>query len=306
MVSTKFINGKRVSVGLAILGGLGGVAALIANPALSSNAARTEILMSILSDMADYLLYAFGAFGLFWIGAHRWVKCRHIARHRWPRLSQIGRELTFSLSSQIVMSAVSIHIVTNSTQIMANMTPATGVGGWVWAVMLTFLLFTIEDTCFYWTHRAMHHPKLFRCFHSLHHESHDPTPFTAYSFHPLEAVVQSVNGLPTLLPLIFLPWDPIALAVYGFGQIGFNVIGHLGYEVYPANWNRLPVIRWKTPGLHHYLHHQMVGGNYALYFRWWDKWCGTEFADFEARYDRLFTARSLPSEASLHTSSTRG
>jgi len=36
------------------------------------------------------------------------------------------------------------------------------------------------------------------------------------------------------------------------------------------------------------MHHQRVGGNYALYFRWWDRICGTEFKDFAARYDRLF------------------
>jgi Delta7-sterol 5-desaturase len=104
---------------------------------------------------------------------------------------------------------------------------------------------------------------------------------------------------------MFLPWDTTALAVYGFGQIAFNLIGHLGYEVYPANWNQLLMRRWKTPGLHHYLHHQMVSGNYGLYFRWWDKWCRTEFADFEARYDRIFATSSSKSEACLHTASTR-
>jgi sterol desaturase/sphingolipid hydroxylase (fatty acid hydroxylase superfamily) len=305
MMEVKIMNLKKVSLGWAVVGAFGGIAALSVNPLLMSGAVRGDILKSILGDLEDYLFNAFGAFGLFWVGAHRWIAGRQIARKRWPRLPQIGRELAFSFSSQLVMAAVAIYIVTNSSQIMANMTPASGVAGWAWAVALTLLLFAIEDTFFYWTHRAMHHPKLFRHFHAVHHESYDPTPFTAYSFHPLEAIVQSLNGLPTLLPLIFLPWDPLALAVYGFGQIAFNVIGHLGYEVYPANWNRLPGLRWKTPGLHHYLHHQMVGGNYGLYFRWWDKYCGTEFADFEARYDRIFNAPSSPSQASLHTISTR-
>jgi Delta7-sterol 5-desaturase len=292
MIRTKFKSRNMKSIGWAALGALGAVVALSAHPLLASDANRIEILTSILGDVGDYLLYACGAFGLFWVVCHRLMKHRQVARKRWPRLSQIARELMFSLSSQLVMAAVSIYIVMNSTQMMANMTPATSAVGWAWAVALTFLLFAIEDTSFYWTHRAMHHPTLFRLFHSVHHDSHDPTPFTAYSFHPLEAVVQSLNGLPTLLPLMFLPWDPTVLIVYGFGQIAFNVIGHLGYEVYPAYWNRLPGLRWKTPGLHHYLHHQMVGGNYALYFRWWDKWCGTELADFEARYDRIFAPRS--------------
>jgi Delta7-sterol 5-desaturase len=305
MVPMKFISLRKTSLGWAVFGGFGAIAALLAHPLLASDTLRAEVLTSILSDVSDYLLYAFGAFGLFWIVAHCWVKARQIARHRWPRLSQIGRELIFSISSQLVMSAVAIYLVLNSSEIIANMTPADDALGWAWAVALIFILFAVEDSSFYWTHRAMHHPKLFPHFHRVHHESYDPTPFTAYSFHPLEAIVQSLNGLPTLLPLMFLPWDPTAMAVYGFGQIAFNVIGHLGYEVYPASWNRLPVLRWKTPGLHHYLHHQMVGGNYGLYFRWWDKWCGTEFADFEARYDRIFATCSSQSEACLHTASTR-
>ncbi len=304
MVSVKFLSIKKVSLGWAVFGSITAIIALLVHPSLTSHIARTEILLSIISDIEEYLFYGVGAFGLFWIGMHRFIKNRQISRKRWPRLSQIGRELIFSISSQLVMSAVGIYIILNSSQIMANMTPTTDAIGLAWAVILTFMLFAIEDTSFYWTHRAMHHPKLFRHFHKVHHESYDPTPFTAYSFHPLEAIVQSLNGLPTLLPLLFLPWDPIAIAVYGFGQIAFNVIGHLGYEVYPANWNRLPGLRWKTPGLHHYLHHQMVGGNYALYFRWWDRYCGTEFADFEARYDRIFNiTTSTESATSLHSSS---
>jgi Delta7-sterol 5-desaturase len=305
MVSMKSENLKKVSLCWGILGGLGATVAILANPLLITNAVRAEVLISIVDDTRDYLFYACGSFVLAWMAFHRWIKLRQIARQRWPRLAQIGREIIFSMSSQIVMSAIGIYTVLNTSQIMANMTPASDAAGWAWTICLTFFLFAIEDTSFYWTHRAMHHPKLFRHFHRVHHESHDPTPFTAYSFHPLEAIVQSLNGLPTLILLMFLPWDPTALAIYGFGQIAFNVIGHLGYEVYPANWNRLPGLRWKTPGLHHYLHHQMVGGNYALYFRWWDKYCGTEFVDFEARYDRIFATPSSQSEAPLHTASTR-
>jgi Delta7-sterol 5-desaturase len=304
MMRIKFGHLKSTSLLWAFAGGLLATAVLLVHPVLNTAQLRAELLQSIVSGVQEYLLYAAGAFGLFWVAAHRWIKRRQISRSRWPRLSQVVRELTFSLSSQLVMTAVGVYIVIGSDQIMANMTPAVGLKGWASALLLTFLMFAIEDTSFYWTHRAMHHPRLFRWYHAVHHQSYDPTPFTAFSFHPLEAVVQSLNGLPTVIPLMFLPWDPIALTVYAIGSITFNVIGHLGYEVYPASWNRLPLLRWKTPGLHHYLHHQMVGGNYGLYFRWWDRWCGTEFPDFEARYDRIFAARSAQSEARLHAAST--
>ncbi len=212
----------------------------------------------------------------------------------------------FSVSSQIIMSAVALYLLTGSAAIMANVDTGADWTDWFWGAGLCFILFAVEDTVFYWTHRAMHHPRLFAAFHRVHHESVDPTPFTAFSFHPLEAAVQGMNGLAILAVLMLLPWHPVALAVFGIGQIAFNVIGHLGYEVYPKTWNRIPLLRWKTPALHHYQHHQNVGGNYALYFRWWDTICGTEFRDFEARYDRIFDAStSTLSRPYLHESSTK-
>jgi lathosterol oxidase len=39
-----------------------------------------------------------------------------------------------------------------------------------------------HDAYFYWAHRIMHHPKLFKHFHRAHHRSITPTPWAAYSF----------------------------------------------------------------------------------------------------------------------------
>ncbi len=304
MVFVKSIHARPSSPWWAAIGAALALTALFAHPILADSVARSEVMMSLASDLGDYLIYATAAFGLFWALLHPLLAKRQISRRRWPKFSQISRELAFSLSSQVVLTAAGLYIVMETPHVMTNMMTAPSLLGWMWVIVLTFILFVAEDTAFYWTHRAIHHPLFFRHIHHVHHESHDPTPFTAFSFHPCEAVIQSINGLAVLAALALLPWHPAAIAAYGVGQIAFNIIGHLGYELYPASWNRLPLLRWKTPGLHHYLHHQMVGGNYALYFRWWDKWCGTEFADFEARYDRVFRDRSAQSHPPLHTMST--
>lgn len=163
-------------------------------------------------------------------------------------------------------------------------------GPWdvIYVPFVTLVVLILDDTYFYWTHRLMHHPMLFERVHRVHHESVDPTPFTAFSFHPLEAIVLGIGGLSILPAVLLLPWHPIAVIAAGTFSTLFNVIGHLGYEIYPRGWTRFPILRWKTPGYHHYMHHQRVQGNYGLYFRWWDRLCGTEFKDFESRYDRLF------------------
>jgi lathosterol oxidase len=53
------------------------------------------------------------------------------------------------------------------------------------------LMLLLHDAWFYWTHRLMHHPKIFRHVHLVHHRSINPSPWAAYSFHPIEAVIEA-------------------------------------------------------------------------------------------------------------------
>jgi Delta7-sterol 5-desaturase len=289
-----------IVIGAAIIGAF----AAFLHPATPASSAGQSVITEFAAGFAEYLYYSAGFFALFWIILHRFLPNRQIARRRWPKLSQISRELLFSVCSQFVMLGVGAWIAFGETAIVANMYSDIGQYGWAYFAFITFMLFAVDDTVFYWAHRWMHHPRLFKAFHRVHHESTDPTPFTSFSFHPLEAVILALEGTALILMLMVLPWHPVALAIYGLGSLLFNIIGHLGYEIYPASWNRIPILRWKTTAMHHYLHHQMVGGNFGLYFRWWDKMCGTEFADYEARYDRFFAAASRKSSPRLETIST--
>lgn len=266
------------------------LAGLVATAALDQRGMAS--IAALVSDIGsngvgEYLGLSIAFFLLFWLGLHQWLRSRQLSRRRWPRLRQISRELLFGVSAQFVMLGVGAWTSVEFASVEANRYAEIGDYGWLYLAFVTFVLFAADDTVFYWTHRAMHHQRLFDAFHRVHHESTDPTPFTSFSFHPLEAVVQSIGSLVLVPVMMLLPWHPLALLIYSIGSISFNLIGHLGYEVYPRGWTRLPVLRWKTTALHHYQHHQMVGGNYALYFRWWDRWCGTEFRDFEARFDRV-------------------
>jgi Delta7-sterol 5-desaturase len=288
MTLVKHISFSRTAAWVPVAAAVIGLTAVVLHPDAEGTTFLSMLTNIRDNGVAEYLTVTIAVFALFWVGLHRWLQKRQLSRRRWPSGRQISRELLFSLCAQFIMLGVGIWVAFGNTAIAANVYTDIGDYGWAYLILLTFALFAIDDTVFYWTHRAMHHPRLFRAFHRVHHESTDPTPFTSYSFHPLEAVVQSLGGIVIIPLLMVVPWHPAALAVFGMGNLLFNLIGHLGYEVYPANWNRIPVLRWKNPALHHYLHHQMVGGNYALYFRWWDKWCGTEIPDFEARYDRIF------------------
>lgn len=144
------------------------------------------------------------------------------------------------------------------------------------------LLLLLHDTYFYWAHRMMHHPRLFKTFHRAHHRSVTPTPWAAYSFAVPEAAVM----------FLFVPLWAYFIAAPGWAwftwlniQILRNVMGHAGIEVHPRWWLASPLTRWICTTTHHDLHHS--GGfkhNYGFYFTWWDQWMGTEHPRYAARF----------------------
>jgi sterol desaturase/sphingolipid hydroxylase (fatty acid hydroxylase superfamily) len=147
-----------------------------------------------------------------------------------------------------------------------------------------FIMLLMHDTYFYWTHRMMHHPALFRYFHLVHHKSTNPSPWAAYSFHPLEAIVE-VGIVP--LFLFTIPIHKIHLPFFFLFMIVHNIYGHLGYELSPKGFARNLIGRWIVTSVNHNQHHQYFKGNYGLYFTFWDRMMGTLRADYEERYDAV-------------------
>jgi len=144
------------------------------------------------------------------------------------------------------------------------------------------LFLVLHDGYFYWTHRAMHHPRLYHYFHKTHHRSHNPTPFTAYNFAPLEAIVE-FGFVP--IALLLVPIHSGALYIVMGIMIFKNASSHAGYEIMPRSWAKLPVLGWLTTVTHHDMHHERGTGNYGFYFTWWDRAMGTEHSNYLQRLD---------------------
>jgi sterol desaturase/sphingolipid hydroxylase (fatty acid hydroxylase superfamily) len=151
----------------------------------------------------------------------------------------------------------------------------------LWIAGSFALTVVAHDTWFYWSHRIMHRPALFRTFHRRHHRSFNPTPFTAYSFDIGEAAVMAAFA-PLWLFLVPVCWP--AFGLFMLHQVARNVIGHCGYELFPANREGRPLFDWMTTVTHHDLHHAQAGSNYGLYFTWWDRLMGTENPNYHARF----------------------
>ena len=95
---------------------------------------------------------------------------------------------------------------------------------WYWPLSVFLYLFA-HDSWFYWTHRLMHHPRVFRVAHAVHHASRPPTAWAAMSFHPWEALTGAVVMLTLTLSTLGLPllW---MLVVY-IGSLALLVVSAL-------------------------------------------------------------------------------
>jgi len=159
---------------------------------------------------------------------------------------------------------------------------------WFW---LAFpCMFIIHDAYFYWMHRVMHHPKLFKLFHVVHHKSTNPSPWAAYAFQPTEAIVEAgiFVVFVFIMPIMF--WH---LFFFFLFMIVYNVYGHLGYELYPKGFSKHWFGKWINTSVNHNQHHQYFKGNYGLYFLWWDRWMGTLREDYDVKFEEVKTERII-------------
>ena len=222
--------------------------------------------------LAVYALCAGSAYLLVWtLGRERFAAQRIQKR---PRPAQVKREIFWSVVSILILSSL-----LTITWLTAQAGWSLGYFevsqyGWTYLAASVAIMAVVHDTYYYWAHRFMHHPKVFRHVHKLHHTFTNPTPFASYAFHPLEAVVE----VAWYAPLAFvLPVHPLAVAAYIVVLTVLNVISHLGYEFYNPG-----VARWFITSTHHNLHHARSKGHFMLYFNLWDRWMGTNMPEYEA------------------------
>lgn len=248
----------------------------------------------------NWVRYAVVA-GLAWLLAYVLFRRRWRARkiiQRDPEPADLRRELKWSALTTLIYGLVGAATIwlgkLGWTQFYRKI-DAHGMP-WFWCSIAVAIV--IHDTYFYWTHRLMHHPGLFRWFHRVHHESRNPSPWAAYSFGPLEALVQA--GIFPLLAFT-LPLHPLAVLAFMLWQITFNVIGHTGYEYHPRWLMDSWLGRILNTPTNHVQHHERLAGNYGLYFNVWDRIMGTNHRDYESRFREVTSRSAAPSPSNSST-----
>lgn len=151
-----------------------------------------------------------------------------------------------------------------------------------WIPLSVFFSMFIHETYYYWLHRLMHHPKIYKHIHKIHHNSKITSAWTAFSFHPLEGFLEAL-----IMPLIIII-IPMHLYVIIFHLTLMTIsaaVNHLDIEIYPRNLFGNFLGKHVIGATHHSHHHKFYRHNFGLYFTFWDKWGKTESPNFQRDFN---------------------
>jgi len=137
----------------------------------------------------------------------------------------------------------------------------------VWFILALILLPIWSAFHFYWAHRLLHVPVIYRHIHSLHHRNVNIGPWSGMSMHPVEHFLY----LTTLLIHFVVPSHPIHLIFHVVYQGPGAAMTHTGYEDMLIRDKR----RLALGTFYHQLHHRYYECNYGNQEMPWDRWFGT-------------------------------
>jgi sterol desaturase/sphingolipid hydroxylase (fatty acid hydroxylase superfamily) len=228
-------------------------------------------LMALAVSVLGYVLLAGTTDLLLRVVFRRRCEKLRLTGHR-PDGDNVRREVFNSLRSALVYAFIIVLLGMGYKAGVFHFYFAVRTHGVPYLLLSTGLLVVLHDAYFYWAHRLMHHPILYKHIHSVHHRSIHPTPWAAFSFSPGEAFL-----LGLFLPIVALvmPIHPIAVGGWQFIQTLHNAVGHSGCEVIPQSLVRFA---FANTVAHHQIHHEKFRFNYGLHFPLWDNLMGTTYA----------------------------
>jgi 4-alpha-methyl-delta7-sterol-4alpha-methyl oxidase len=139
---------------------------------------------------------------------------------------------------------------------------------WVVAGQLVFFVY-LDDFLYYWFHRAMHAPRLFKRIHGWHHRIITPWAITGHYMHPVEYLLTATVALVGPIAVgahVATVWLWFAFRQWEAAE------GHSGYD-FP--WTPTHFLPGNDGAVHHDVHHGRVRGNYAGFLPIWDRVFGT-------------------------------
>ena len=134
-------------------------------------------------------------------------------------------------------------------------------------VAVFFLVPFIHEIGFYFAHRLLHVPALYKVAHKLHHRNVNPGPWSGLSMHPIEHIIY----FSTILLFFFIPAHPVHMINLS-NRLGVGPAqGHTGFDRLVFNEDT----SMEASYFAHYLHHRYFEVNYSDGMVPLDKWFGS-------------------------------
>lgn len=155
----------------------------------------------------------------------------------------------------------------------------------VWFIVLIFLTPVWISFHFYWIHRWLHWPPLYKAAHALHHRNTNVGPWSGLSMHPLEHFL--------FFSSVLIHWivaaHPIHILFHMQHQALTAATSHTGFEgLLIKDKNRLALGTF-----HHQMHHRYFECNYGNLEVPWDRWFGSFHDGTEASHEKWLRHRRV-------------
>jgi sterol desaturase/sphingolipid hydroxylase (fatty acid hydroxylase superfamily) len=157
-----------------------------------------------------------------------------------------------------------------------------------------FVSLIVNDTGFYWSHRALHIPVLYKAIHKQHHQFKQPIAQAAEWAHPIEDIFGNIG--PTLAGPFLMGSHMYLLLFWLFLRMWKTLDAHSGYSLpFPLSiWHQFP---GQLGSDMHDFHHESKEGMdscFGAMTTFWDYVCGTD-----QRFYTTMQARSKSSKSSV-------
>ena len=184
----------------------------------------------------------------------------------WDFSDQVHDNMFWALGSGVAIMTL-FQVVTMWLMANGYAPTITPVSNPIWFVLSLILLPIWSAFHFYWVHRLLHVPVMYKRVHSLHHRNVSIGPWSGFAMHPIEHLLYCSS----LCIHWIVPSDPILLFFHVIYLGPGAAMTHTGYEDLLIKDKR----RLALGTFYHQLHHRYYECNYGNQEMPWDRWFGT-------------------------------
>lgn len=231
-------------------------------------------------------------YGLVYRAGHPFFERFKDNDNQWPWIAnpeewrvKLRRSLLLTANNGFILTPIVLYLTIFASDSLEAKVEASELPSFLSYFCQIFFMALAEDFSFYWSHRLLHHPLIYRHIHKVHHDNFDSTAIAAISTHPVEFILGNV--IPASLGGLLLGSHAHLLTFMVFQSLRSleTIDSHSGYDFPWAISHPFP---FGCNSKYHNYHHLQNIGNYGSQFIFWDSIFGTnsEYFDYLAAREK--------------------